>query len=185
MSEAYSISVRIPKERIGVLIGKDGMVKKMIEEAGECIMEIDSQEGDVLIIQKGDPLKVNVTGEVVRAIGRGFNPDRAYNLFNDGFQLVVLPLRDVAKKGSNRINEIKGRIIGREGKTRQIIEDITDTMISVYGDTVSLIGDYISMKYALQAVEMLIEGRKQRTVYSFLESRVKDLKMERLNESFR
>ncbi len=55
----------------------------------------------------------------------------------------------------------------------------------VYGDTVSLIGDYISMRYALQALQMIIEGKKQRTVYTYLESKAKELKAERIAESFR
>lgn len=152
-----------------------------------CILDIDSTDGDILVTAKEstDPLKVNATAEVVKAIGRGFSPERAFYLYSDGFQLVVISLREFARKGSNRINEIKGRIIGRQGKTRQIVEDITDCFVCVYGDTVSLIGDYISMRYALQALQMIIEGKKQRTVYTYLESKAKELKAERIAESFR
>ena len=32
---------------------------------------------------------------------------------------------------------------------------------------------------------MIIEGRKQRTVYNFLEGNVKKMKMEKLEEAFR
>ena len=182
-----SISIRIPRDRIGALVGREGKTKNDIEEISGCMLDIDSTDGDILVTAKEDtdPLKVNATGEVVKAIGRGFSPERALYLYNDGFQLVVISLREFARKGSNRINEIKGRIIGRQGKTRQIVEDITDCFVCVYGDTVSLIGDYISMRYALQALQMIIEGKKQRTVYTYLESKAKELKAERIAESFR
>ena len=182
-----SISIRIPRDRIGALVGREGKTKKDIEEMSGCILDIDSTDGDILVTAKEstDPLKVNATAEVVKAIGRGFSPERAFYLYSDGFQLVVISLREFARKGSNRINEIKGRIIGRQGKTRQIVEDITDCFVCVYGDTVSLIGDYISMRYALQALQMIIEGKKQRTVYTYLESKAKELKSERIAESFR
>ena len=179
--------IRIPRDRIGALVGKEGKTKSDIEEISGCTLDIDSTDGDILVIagENTDPLKVNVTAEVVKAIGRGFSPERALFLYNDGFQLIVISLREFARKGSNRINEIKGRIIGRQGKTRQIVEDITDCFVCVYGDTVSLIGDYISMRYALQALQMIIEGKKQRTVYTYLESKAKELKAERIAESFR
>jgi ribosomal RNA assembly protein len=183
----FSQSIKIPRDRIGVLVGKNGEVKKIIEGVSLCSLEIDSTEGDVYVYpsKDADPIKVNITGEVIKAIGRGFSPERSTFLYNDGYQLIVISLREFAKKGSNRINEIKGRLIGREGKTRKVIEEITDCLVCVYGDTVSLIGDYISMKYAIQAVQMIIEGRKQRTVYTFLESKVRELKEERLAETFR
>ena len=179
------IDLKIPRERVGVLIGKDGEIRKLIEENGEINLIIDSREGDVRIIQRGDPLRANIAAEVVKAIGRGFNPEKAMFLFDENYQLIVMTLREYARKGSRRIGEIKGRIIGREGKTRKVIEDLTGTSISVYGDTVSVIGDYISIKYSLEAIKMIIEGRKQRTVYNFLEGNVKKMKMEKLEEAFR
>lgn len=179
------IDLKIPRERVGVLIGKDGEIRKQIEENGEISLLIDSREGDVRIIQRGDPLKANISAEVVKAIGRGFNPEKAMFLFDENYQLIVMTLREYARKGSRRIGEIKGRIIGREGKTRKVIEDLTGTSVSIYGDTVSVIGDYISIKYSLEAIKMIIEGRKQRTVYNFLEGNVKKMKMEKLEEAFR
>ncbi|MEM2818699.1 MAG: KH domain-containing protein, partial [Nitrososphaerota archaeon] len=54
--------VNIPVERIGVLIGKGGVVKKSIEERLNVKLEVDSQSGSVRIElakplnEGGDPL---------------------------------------------------------------------------------------------------------------------------------
>ena len=37
--------LKIPKERVGVLIGKDGSVKKTIEDTLNVIIDVNSEEG--------------------------------------------------------------------------------------------------------------------------------------------
>lgn len=177
-------AVKIPKERVAILIGKDGKTKREIEKKGEVKLEIDSDEGEVFIDQKGDALKASTSLKVVQAIGRGFNPKKAASLYNDNIELNVISLREFAKPGSHRIEEIRGRLIGRGGRTREIIEDLTSTYVSVYGDTVSIIGDYLSIGYSREALMMIIQGRKQRTVYNYLEGVARDLRVKRIEETF-
>lgn len=176
---------KIPKDRIAVLIGKDGATKSLIEEEGHVTLEINSKSGEVSVVQKDDAMKATVTLSVVQAIGRGFSPDKALYLYSDYYQIYMISLREFAKPGSHRISEIKGRLIGRNGRTRQIIEDLTSCMMSVYGDTVSIIGDYISLEYGKEAVVKLITGSKQRTVYQYLEKSVGQIKMRKMEETFR
>lgn len=184
MSMENAVVVRIPKERIAVLIGKEGRTKSDIEKKGQVELEIDSEEGEVTILQKGDALKAVIAQSVVQATGRGFNPKVAALLFEENAQLIMISLRDFAKPGSRRINQIRGRIIGRNGRTRQIIEELTSTYISVYGDTVSIIGDYLSVQTAKEAINMLVQGRKHRSVYNYLERSAKELRVKRIEESF-
>ena len=48
MASEYRYELKIPKDRIAVLIGKNGEVKREIEELTESRIEIDSKEGDVV-----------------------------------------------------------------------------------------------------------------------------------------
>jgi len=48
----YNLELKIPKERVAVLIGKNGEVKKELEEYTSAKIEIDSKEGDVKITGK-------------------------------------------------------------------------------------------------------------------------------------
>ena len=180
----YLSSIKIPRDRIGVLVGQKGKIKRKIEAMGEVQLDVDSKGGDVEVYQVGDPLKSSRSINVVQAIARGFSPANAALLFSENEELVVIPLRDFAKPGSRRIEDIKGRIIGTKGSTRRIIEDLTSCKISVYGDTVSLIGDYLSLEASLKAVNMLINGSRHRTVYTFLEKNARQLRLQRIEESF-
>ena len=183
-SEDHSLQVRVPKERVAVIIGKEGESKKQIESLGEARISVESETGDVTIIQKGDPLKANVTTGVIQAIGRGFSPGNAILLFEENHILVVISLRDFAKPGSHRIEQIRARLIGTGGKTRRVVEELTSTHISIYGDTVSIIGDYVAVEYAKEAINMLINGSKQRTVYTYLEKSARELRLKRIEETF-
>ncbi len=177
-------TIKIPRERVPVLIGTRGSTKKRIEHMGKSKLEVDSDSGVVQVLQYDDPILTMLTTNVVKAIGRGFNPEKAEALYNPDMQLIVISLRDFAKPGSRRMEDIKGRIIGRAGKTRRIIEELSSSFISVYGDTVSVIADHVSLSYSIEAVQMIIQGKRQRTVYQYLEKKFRELKFRRLEESF-
>ena len=75
--------LKIPRERVGVLIGKEGKTKKIIENTTQTILDIDSDEGTVTIYTQEnmeDPLGIWKTNYIVKAIGRGFNPKTALKL---------------------------------------------------------------------------------------------------------
>ncbi|WP_324735740.1 KH domain-containing protein [Thermococcus sp. SY098] len=174
--------VRIPKERIGVLIGKKGSIKKKIEEITKTKIEVDSETGEVFISsteKTDDPLAVWKARDVVMAIGRGFSPERAFRLFNEGEVLEIINLSDIIiGNEKNALPRIRGRIIGRKGRTREIIEEMSGADISVYGKTVAIIGNPIQVEIAKTAIEKLAKGSPHGTVYKYLERRKKDLELE-------
>lgn len=161
--------LRIPKARIAVLIGKEGQTKKDIETHTESTLQIDSQEGDILISGK-DPIKTIVAKDICRAVGRGFNPDVALLLLKPDFAFELIDLTDDGASKNNLIR-IKGRIIGSEGKSREIIEKMLGVFVSVFGKTVGLIGEIERVNAARQAIEMLITGSPHSSVYRWLEKK--------------
>ena len=77
--------VKIPKERKGILIGTHGVVRKTHESELGVELEIDS-EGEVSIYStedQEDPLALWKARDIVKAIGRGFNPEKALNIVSD------------------------------------------------------------------------------------------------------
>ncbi len=166
--------VRIPAERVAVLIGENGKNKEMLEKASNVGMDIES-EGAVHI--KGEPVDVFFSKDVVKAIGRGFDPETALKLLKDQYMLKVIRLRDFL--GSRKaIVRIKGRIIGERGKTKNIIEEITGANIVVYGNTVALIGELETLDIAVNAVFKLIEGSTHSKAYAYMQKNMKRIKEE-------
>ncbi len=170
----YSLEIKIPKERVAVLIGKDGETKKELEEYAVSKMEIDSKEGDVKITGE-DSLKIYALKEVVRGIGRGFNPEIAKLLFKQDYVLEVVPLLDFVKH-KGHFERIKGRVIGSNGKSRETIENLTGTYLSVYGKTVGIIGRAEDVVVSMKAVESLLQGSPHANVYKMLEKNRRNLK---------
>ncbi|MHC1610644.1 MAG: KH domain-containing protein [Candidatus Methanospirareceae archaeon] len=163
--------LKIPQDRIGVLIGHNGFVKKDIEKRSESTITVDSNEGEVRIegIEGGDPVKTLRGVEVVKAIGRGFSPENALKLLDD--DLLLFEVISLSHLSPKTLQRVKGRVIGRNGRTRRIIEDLADVKISVYGKTISLIGYADQIRVAHEAIAMLIRGSPHSSVYSFLEKR--------------
>lgn len=174
----YKYELKMPKDRIAVLIGRKGSIKKDIEDATETRITVDSREGDVFI--KGtEPLKLYSAKEICTAIARGFNPDIAMALLKQdaAFELIVM---DDFVKSKNSQLRLKGRVIGRDGKSRKNIENLTETNICVYGKTIGIIGDAAQVSLARRAVESLLSGSPHANVFRWLERQRRELKMEEI-----
>src|SRR3989344_9258047 len=169
----FSYELKIPKERIAVLIGENGKTKKEIEEATKSKLDI-TKDGEVTIIG-GDGLLLYTTKEIVRAVARGFNPKIALLLLITDYALEIIEIKDVAGKNKATFQRIKGRVIGKEGKSRFEIERLTDTHISVFGKTVAIIGEAAHALLARKALGMIISGSMHNTVFRFLEKKRKEL----------
>ena len=172
--------LKIPKERVGVLIGPEGKTKKHIEEKLNVELQIDSDAGDIVITvakRAEDPSTLFRAKDLITAIGRGFSPEHAFRLVRDEEAILdLIDLRSVFGKSEADIKRVQGRIIGMSGKTRRIIEELTDTNVSVYGHTVGIIGTLEQVQIAREAIEMLIKGSMHGTVYRFLHRKRRELK---------
>ena len=165
--------IRIPQDRIGALIGPEGKTKKMLQSISGIKISIDNEEGEVTIfddVQLEDPVMALKILDVVKAIGRGFAPDKATVLFDDDRYLEVIDIKEFAGGRSNQLSRMRGRLIGEKGKTRRIIEDLAGVYMVVYGNTVGLIGSSVSMPVARHAIELILNGSEHATVYHYLEN---------------
>ena len=163
-------AIRIPKERVGVLIGVEGGVKRLIEERLKVGLAVDA-EGEVTISEERaeDPLAGMKAMDVVKAIGRGFSPENAYILFEDMEYLEVIDIKDYCGKKPEQLSRCRARVIGTNGKTRRLIETLTGAHLSIYGGTVGIIGGPEQVEVARTAVDMILRGSEHSTVYRFLE----------------
>ena len=179
-----SAFVRVPKERVGVLVGPDGKVKQKIEEKFMVELQIESESGGVTIVlseRTNDPSLLFRAKDVVTAIGRGFSPEHAFHLLrNEDDIFDFIDFRAIFGRSESDIKRVKGRIIGANGKTRRLIEELTNASVVVYGHTVGFIGTFEQVDVARNAVQMLIDGSQHHTVYRYLQRKRSEFKKQRL-----
>jgi ribosomal RNA assembly protein len=163
-------SVRVPADRVGTIIGTKGETKRMLIRMTGIKIDVDT-EGEVLIHddKAKDPLMALKLMDIIRAMGRGFSPERAMRLFQDDEYFELIDLKEFVSGRNNQLSRIRGRVIGQGGKTRVIIEDLTGISMSIYGNTIALIGSSAGLPIAKQAIEMLLNGSEHSTVYKYLE----------------
>lgn len=168
--------VLVPKERIGALVGKKGEIKAKIEEQLGIKLNIDSETGEIRILREEstEPLLGIKAIEIIKAIGRGFSPQKAYKLLSENIYIEVIDLSEYASGSS--LSRVKSRIIGREGRARAYIEELTGADVSVYGKTVSIIGDEESLALAKEAIMRITEGATHSAVFHYLERKRKEVK---------
>jgi len=174
-AEEFAYELKIPRERVAVLIGKKGGLKRQLEHATKTKIKVDSEEGDVIITGK-DALLLYSCREIVRAIARGFNPEIAMQLLKQDCGIELINLNEYADT-PKELQRLRGRVIGEGGKSRRTIESLTLTNISVYGKTIGIIGRLESIPAARKAIEALLSGRKHGTVYKFLERKRKEMRI--------
>ncbi len=175
--------VKVPQARVGVVIGKDGEVKRRIEEETKTRLVIDSKEGNVTIETAettDDPLAVWRAKDITIAIARGFSPKNSFRLLDEDEAMEVIDLTDFVGRSENALKRIRGRIIGENGKARRAIEELTGANLSVYGRTVSIIGEFDQLTAAKEAIMMFVHGAQHGTVYRFLHRKARELKKARL-----
>ena len=174
--------VRIPDERVGVLIGPSGETKKTIEEQARIKLEIDSQSGEVIFNEQdlADPILLFKLENLIRAIGRGFSPEHAIMLLSDEMDFFIFDLHDYVGKRQSQVQRLKSRVIGTHGKTRRHLEEITNSYISIYGHTVSVIGSIIEIDITKKAIDKLLSGSKHASVYKYVEKQMKKLRFQGL-----
>jgi len=161
--------VTIPQDRIGALIGEGGETMREIESRAEVRLDIDSETGSVRVETVGDPVKGLKGPDIVKAVGRGFSPEAALSLLEGDMRMFDLVDLKSATRNENDLRRQKGRLIGEDGRTRQLMADLTGAEVVIYGTTLGVIGEPEQVDAVRSAAEMILDGAPHGAVYSFLE----------------
>lgn len=168
MKEAFILE----KDRIPVFIGKEGLEKKKLEEKFNVKIDVDSKTGDVSVLGE-DSYSLFIVRNVIDAINFGHNPENAIKLEEESYVLDYIDLKSRVRD-QKRLKIVLGRVIGKNGTTRKLIEEITKCSVSVKDNFVSFIGPYENTLLVHEALEMLIDGGSHKSFYAYLErNRVK------------
>lgn len=123
-------------------------------------------EGKKAIVD-GDALDEYEAVLVLEAMQFGFSAKKALLLSSEDFIFRKLPIKQFTRRKD--LSVVRGRVIGKEGKTKNALENISGCEIMIKDDAVGLIGSAESIDEATTALTNLIRGSKQANVYRFLE----------------
>ena len=87
-----------------------------------------------------------------------------------------IDLRGIFGRSESDIRRVKSRVIGANGKTRRLIEELTNANVVVYGHTIGFIGSFEQVDVARNSVQMLINGSQHTTVYRYLQKKRSEFK---------
>jgi ribosomal RNA assembly protein len=162
----------LPKKKI-VFVRKN---KELLEKSLEVELRM-GYGGEISIM--GDSIDVWDAKKVLKAISAGFDIDTAMLLKDDRYVMETLYLEEYARKREAE-KRLIGRVVGKEGKSREKIEELTDTFIRVDEKTVNIIGFFEDILDAKEAIIMLLSGSMHPTVFRFLEKKNRDKKIKRM-----
>ncbi len=116
---------------------------------------------------KGSALEEYEASIILDAINSGFSAKKALLLKDESKIFRTLNIKDFTKK--KNLEEVRARIIGKDGKTKKTIENIADCDITIRDNTISIIADSESIEELITAITSLIKGTKQSNTYRYLE----------------
>jgi ribosomal RNA assembly protein len=149
--------------------------EKRAESLSKIIKEVSKVLNCRLEIVDGN--NITVTGEaydeynarnVIQAYGRGFDINDAYKLLGEEIFFKFTDLKDFFRNDEQR-RRIRARMIGREGKTKLYIEEISGAKIAIYGNTIGMIGTVEQLRIASAALQVLVEGGTHKKAYNIME----------------
>jgi len=115
---------------------------------------------------EGEPIKEYEASKVLEAMQFGFSAEKAL-LLKEDFMFKVFHIRDFTRR--KNLKDVKARIIGKRGKTKNTIENLTESYLIIKENEIGAITPLSSSENLTTALENLIKGAKQSNIYRFLE----------------
>jgi len=116
---------------------------------------------------EGSPENEYLAEKVIDAINFGFAINKALLIKKEDLMFEVLNIKDHTNRKD--LERIRGRIIGKAGKTLKTLSDLSKCFIEINENNVGIIGLPESIQIAQEALISIIKGSKQSNVYAHLE----------------
>ena len=116
---------------------------------------------------EGEAFKEYEAAIVLEAIQFGFSVKKALSLTDERLAFRKIPMKKFTRR--KNMQEVRSRVIGKEGKTKRTIEDISNSDVIINENTIGIICPADEIEESTTAITNLIKGSKQANVYRFLE----------------
>ncbi|MBS3084431.1 hypothetical protein J4411_00785 [Candidatus Pacearchaeota archaeon] len=138
----------------------------------EKVLKVKIANSEKEVILEGSPEDEFIATKVLDALGMGFSFSDALSIKKHELEFDILNIKDYARRGN--LVKIRGRIIGKNGKTLSTLSELTKCSLELKNNEIGIIGDPERIKPAIEAVIQIIQGSKHANVYKGLEKRKED-----------
>ncbi|MEK6928250.1 MAG: KH domain-containing protein [Nanoarchaeota archaeon] len=116
---------------------------------------------------EGEAVDELAAEKVFNAIEFGFTVHQSLQLIDPDILFVKIKMKSATRRKD--MKDVRGRIIGREGKTKRTIESISDCEVVINGNEVGIIGLVDNIEAATTGIKNIAKGSKQANVYNYME----------------
>jgi ribosomal RNA assembly protein len=152
------------------------MKKIIVDKLLRIIKNKDKLEKELGVIIETRGKEVYLSGKseeeyiaekVIEALDFGFPFSNALEIKKEDFIFEILNIKEYANQ--KNFERIRGRIIGRNGKTLKTISNLSECSLELNGNKLGIIGYAENIRKVEEACKLLIKGSKHANVYSYLE----------------
>jgi ribosomal RNA assembly protein len=137
--------------------------RKKLEK--ELNVKITNKGKEVFI--EGSPENEYIAEKVIEALNFGFPFSEALLIKTEDLIFETISIKDYTK--SKDLERVRGRIIGKNGKTLKTLSDLTKCFFQLKNNEAGIIGEPEHIEWAIESVMALSKGTKQANVYAYLE----------------
>ncbi|OAG30621.1 ribosomal RNA assembly protein [Nematocida sp. ERTm5] len=157
--ETSSFEVMFPKHREKYIRETEEYIRKalaqrrlaLIVDYHELILKVETTP------HTRDPYVIMEGRDVLKLVSRGVPLEKAIRVFEDGITHDIIPI-NVFTRNKEIFLKRRERLIGPRGNTIKSLELLTDCYILPFGNTVSAIGNYKSLKEVRNVVTKCMEN---------------------------
>jgi len=152
------------------------MKKIIVEKLPRIIKNKDRLEKELNITIKMRGKEVYISGKaeeeyiaekIIEALDFGFPFSNALEIKKEDFIFEILNIKEYATQ--KNLERIRGRIIGKNGRTLKTISSLSECFLELSGNKLGIIGYAENIRKVEEACKILIKGSKQANVYAYLE----------------
>ena|SRR3989344_1680111 len=122
------------------------------------------------VIVEGDALAEYDAKQVFEALNFGFTVRKALLLVQEDFVFKKIHIKEHTKRS---LHDVVARLIGKHGKSKRVLSDISGCEILINDGEVGIIGESENLLETETAIIHLIRGSKHSNMYRFLEKKLK------------
>lgn len=156
-----------------IIISSSKKFRKVLPKIKEKIDIHTDLKKDYVIIN-GEELNEVIVEKIIKAVDFGFELEDALLLVKDDWEVEYINIKDHTRR--RNLEEVRSRVIGKDGKAKNTIANLTGSSVVIHDNIVGIICDIDHLAYSIQGIISLIQGAKHSNVFSYIEKQNRKLR---------